>query len=436
MRKVFWLLALLTFVGCSSAKKDETAAVEEGAEAKAGADHGAGVTAETKPMIAKATKLVQSGNLGKAFDQLNETIKSDPKCAAAYFMRAGIFADAGQNQKSAADFTTALELDPNNADFHNARGFFYLTRQDIDSSLKDFSAALKLNPQHAQSYNNRGLAYVARGKFKEAIADFTQAVKLGPKNHDALNNRGFAHFQLNEFEAALADFNGATKLNPQYLNAYNNKGLLFFKQEKYAEAAEQFSEASKRDRLNAKYYRHRREAYLKAGMEKEARADLVKIGWLQDLARINQVVTRTQQDPAVWVLRGNHLFEGGETEAANADFSKSLQLDPKHVPALIGRTTVLIKQGNWKQALVECDKAIELKPQSEALSLRGDVLVKLNRLDESIAAYAEAQCFDAKVAEAYLLRSKQRKAAGDESKAAEDYRQAMSLDPSLETSRN
>ncbi|MDB5388792.1 MAG: lipoprotein, partial [Planctomycetaceae bacterium] len=156
----------------------------------------------------------------------------------------------------------------------------------------------------------------------------------------------------------------------------------------------------------------------------------------QDLARINTIVTRTQQDPAVWVLRGNHLYEGGEIEAANADYNRALQLDPKHVPALIGRTNVLIKVSNWKLALVECDKAIALKPQSEALSLRGDILIKLNKLDDAIAAYAEAQCFDAKVAEAYLLRSKQFKAAGDEKKAAEDYRQAMSLDPSLETSRN
>jgi Tfp pilus assembly protein PilF len=442
MRKVFWLLALLTFVGCSSGKKTETAAVDEGAATNAsgepgtGKAFGAGVTAQTKPLIENATKLVQAKNFNKAFEQLNEAIKADSKCAAAYFMRAGIFADAGQNQRSLDDFTKALSLDPENADFHNARGFFLLTRQNPNESVKDFTAAMKLDPQHLQSYNNRGLAYVAQGKFKEAAADFTEALKLGPKNHDALNNRGFAYFQLGIYDKALVDFDKALALNPDYLNAYNNKGLLFFKQEQYAEAAEQFTETVKRDRLNAKYYHRRREAYLKAGMDPEARADLAKISWLQSLARINQIVTRTQQDPASWTQRGTHLLEGGEVEAANSDFSHALQLDAKFVPALIGRTNVLIKQASWKQALVECDKAIAQKPQSEALSLRGDILSKLNRLDEAIAAYSEAQCFDAKVAEAYLLRSKRHKASGEEAKAAEDYRQAMSLDPSLESSRN
>lgn len=436
MRKVIWLLAILSLVGCSSGKKtDET--TDAGSEAKdAPVTSTAGVTPETKPMIEKATKLVQAGNLGKAYEELKAVIEKDPKCAAAYFMRAGILADAGRDQDSRADFDKALELDPNNADFHNARGFYLLTRQKMDESVKDFTAAMKVNPQHAQSYNNRGLAYVAQGKFKEAVRDFTEAVKLGPKNHDALNNRGFAYFQLNDFDNALADFNAAIKLNPEYLNAYNNKGLLFFKTEKYAEAAAQFTEAAKRDRLNAKYYRHRREAYLKAGMDQQARADLKKITWLQDLARINQIVKRSQQDATAWVQRGEHLIEGGEIDAANGDFNKALQLDPACAPALVGRTSVLVKQGEWKKALVECDKALKTKTSSEVLSLRGDILTKLNQLDEAIEAYAEAQCFDTKVAEAYLLRSKQRKAAGQAAKAEEDYRQAMTLDPSLETSRN
>jgi len=438
MRKVVWLLAILSLVGCSSGKKADSTATEEGATPNQlpVQTSSAGVTAETKPIIEKATKLVQGGDLGKAFEQLNEAIKQDPKCAAAYFMRAGIFADAGQNQRSVVDFTKAIELDPKNADFRNARGFFLLTRQEMNASLKDFTAAIELNSNHAQSYNNRGLAYVAQGKFKEAVADFTVAIKLGPKNHDALNNRGFAHFQLGNLEPALADFNSAIKLSPNYLNAYNNKGLLFFKEKKYAEAAEQFGEAAKRDRLNVKYYRHRREALLNAGMEAEARADLAKITWLQHLARINQIVKQSQKDPLSWVQRGQHLLEGGETEAANSDFAKALQLDGNCIPALLGRAAVCMKKEEWKKALADCDKAIKVKPQSESLSLRGDILIKLNQLDDAIDSYAQAQCFDAKVAEAYLLRSKKFKAAGDQAKADEDFRQAMSLDPSLETSRN
>lgn len=443
MRQAMWLTALLCLVGCSSGKPAEQAAEKpvaapvttaEAASSVANTST-AGVTAETKPLIEQATQLVMKREFGKAFEQLNAAIKTDPKCAAAYFMRAGIFADAGQNPRSIADFNMAIELDPKNADFLNARGFFYLTRQQYPAAVKDFTVAMKLNPIHAQCRNNRGLAHVALGQYKEAVADFTEALKLGPQNHDAYNNRGFAYFQAGDSEKALVDFNAAIRLNPDYLNAYNNRGLLYFKAEKYEAAAVEFSEAIQRDKLNAKYYRHRRECYLKAGLEAEARNDQAKITWLQDLARLNQIAIKAPKAAEVWIERGNHLVKGDEFEAAAKDYANALQLDPKSSAAHLGLAQLHLKQGNTEKALAECQLAQDLGAQSAVTSLRGDIYLKLNRLDDAIAAYEEAQRFDAQVAEAYLLRSKHRQAQGEAAGAEEDYRQALSLDPSLEGAR-
>ncbi|MES2794283.1 MAG: tetratricopeptide repeat protein [Planctomycetota bacterium] len=439
MRKALWLLALISVVGCSSGKKTEQAEATPAAAPvstpSVANTSSAGVTAETKPLIEQATQLIKKRDFGKAFEQLNAAIKADAKCAAAYFMRAGIFADAGQNTRSLADFNTAIGLDTKNADFYNARGFFYLTRQQFPESVKDFSQAIQLSPMHAQACNNRGLAHVALGQFKPAIADFTEALKLGPQNFDAYNNRGFAYFQAGDSEKALVDFNSAVRLNPESLNAYNNRGLLYFKGEKYAEAAAEFTEAIQRDRMNAKYYRHRREAYLKAGMEDEARVDLVKINWLQELARVNQIATRSPKDAEIWVQRANHLVAGDEFETAVKDFKTALQLNPKSAAVHIGLAQMHLKQGDSDKALAECTLASELGAQSEVASIRGDIYLKLSKLDEAIVAYEEAQRFDAKVAEAYLLRSKQRQTQGQAQAADEDFRQAVALDPSLEGAR-
>jgi tetratricopeptide (TPR) repeat protein len=443
MRKALWLLAVLGVVGCSSGKKPEQAATAPAAATPAAPAASAsvvqtsvaGVTAETKPLIEQATQLIMKRDFGKAFEQLNAAIKADSKCAAAYFMRAGIFADAGQNSRSLNDFNAAIELDQKNADFRNSRGFFFLTRQQYPAAVKDFSAAIKLNPMHAQACNNRGLANVAQGQFKEAVADFTEALKLGPQNFDAYNNRGFAYFQAGDSEKALTDFNSAIRLNPEYLNAYNNRGLLFFKAEKYAEAAGEFTEAIARDKMNAKYYRHRREAYLKAGMADEARVDLVKINWLQELARLNQIATRTPKDAAVWVQRANHLVAGDEFETALKDFGTALKLDEKLAAAHVGLAQLHLKQGKAEQALAECALATKLGAASEVASIQGDIYLKLNKFDEAIGAYENAQRFDAKVAEAYLQRSKERKSKGQAEAADEDFRQAVALDPSLEGAR-
>ncbi len=439
MRKALWLLAVLSVVGCSSGKKTEQTASPAAAPAappSVAQTSMVGVTPETKPLIEQATQLIMKRDFGKAFEQLNAAIKVDAKCSAAFFMRAGIFADAGQNSRSIADFNAAIELEPKNADFLNARGFFYLTRQQYPAAVKDFSAAMKLSPMHAQACNNRGLAQVAQGQFKEAIADFSEALKLGPQNFDAYNNRGFAYFQAGDFEKALTDFNSALRLNPEYLNAYNNRGLLHFKAEKYAEAAAEFTEAIQRDKMNAKYYRHRRDCYLKTGQEEEARADLAKINWLQELARINQIATQTPKEAAIWVQRANHLVAGEEFETAAKDFKTALKLDPKSVAAHLGLAQMHLKQGQADQALAECEIAGKLGAVTEVASIQGDIYLKLNKLDEAIAAYENAQRFDASVAEAYLQRSKLRQSKGQAEAAEQDFRQAVNLDPTLEGARN
>ena len=430
MRRALWLLAVLCVVGCSSGKKTEQAEATPAATPL-----GAGVTTETKPLIELANQLILKREFAKAFEQLNAALKLDPKCSAAYFMRAGIYADANQDTRALVDFNTAVELEPVNADFHNARGFFLLTRQKYPAAIHDFSNAIRLSPTHSQACNNRGMARVALGQFKEAVADFTEALKLSPRNHDAYNNRGFAYFQAGDSENALLDFNSALRLSPDYLNAFNNKGLLYYKAEKYEAAAAEFTAAIQRDRQNPKYYRQRREAHLKAGQESEARADLVKINWLQDLARLNQIAARSQKDPEVWVQRANHLLDGDEFESAAQDFQYVLKLNPKSAAAHVGLAHLHLKQDHTDQALAECDQAAKLGALSEAASIRGDICLKLDKLDEAIAAYTAAQRFDAQVAGAYLLRSKQREAQGQAQAAAEDYRQAVALDPALEGAR-
>lgn len=439
MRKALWLLALISIIGCSSSKKADQAGTDSKSDPAANKNvattSAAGVTAATKPQIEQATQLIMKREFGKAFEQLNAAIKTDDKCAAGYFMRAGIFADAGQNQRAISDFNKAIQLDTKNADFYNARGFFYLTRAQYQPAVNDFTSAIKLSSMHAQACNNRGLALVALGKFKEAIGDFTEALKLGPQNFDAYNNRGFAFFQAGDSEKALADFDSALKLNPNCLNAYNNKGLVFFKAEKYEQAAAEFGHCIKRDKLNAKYYRHRREAYVKAGMDAEARGDLARITWLQELARLNQLAGRSPKDPDAWIQRGNHLIDGDEFEAAAGDFNNALKLDSKSAAAHVGLAQLNLKQEKTAEALAECEKAAKLGAQAEVASIRGDIYLKQNKLDEAIAAFVDAQRFDATVAEAYLLRSKQRQAKGQAEQAEEDYRQAVALDPNLESAR-
>ena len=83
-----------------------------------------------------------------------------------------------QDDKTIADYTGAIELDPKLAVAYNNRGFTYANLKQFEKAIGDFTKAIELDPKLAVAYNNRGNAYKELAKAKEAEADFAKAKML------------------------------------------------------------------------------------------------------------------------------------------------------------------------------------------------------------------------------------------------------------------
>ena len=79
-----------------------------------------------------------------------------------------------------AEFTKAIELDPNYSDAYLNRGVLYYEQRKPDLALSDFNQVLNINPRLAEAYNNRGLLYQQQGKPDLALSDFNQAININP----------------------------------------------------------------------------------------------------------------------------------------------------------------------------------------------------------------------------------------------------------------
>jgi len=83
-----------------------------------------------------------------------------------------------QNDKTIADYTKAIELDPKLAVAYYIRGMAYEKLEQYDKAIADYTKIIELNPKSAAAYNYRGNAYLEVGKQKEAEADFAKAKML------------------------------------------------------------------------------------------------------------------------------------------------------------------------------------------------------------------------------------------------------------------
>jgi tetratricopeptide (TPR) repeat protein len=162
----------------------------------------------------------QNKKFPDAIHQFTEAIRLKPEtpqaCARCYNARGVVYFYLGEFKKVIKDCAKALELDPNNANYHNCRGNAYFSLGKFHKAAEDFSKAIELSPEasHGRYYNNRGSAYRRLKMFKEAIEDYTAAIKVDPRNGNYYNNRGNTYFDMGEFQLAIDDFTAALGLEP------------------------------------------------------------------------------------------------------------------------------------------------------------------------------------------------------------------------------
>ena len=130
---------------------------------------------------------------------------------------------AGDLPGARAALDRALALDPDNPQFHLARGEIEGKQGDLTAALADYTRAVALDLSYADAYNNRGATRLTARDPEGAIADFDRAIALNPKTAKAWNNRGFTRFFLGDFAGAEADYDHAIALDPSIAAAFLNR---------------------------------------------------------------------------------------------------------------------------------------------------------------------------------------------------------------------
>jgi tetratricopeptide (TPR) repeat protein len=174
------------------------------------------------PVTEKLDKRATAISVPTAAQITQKAAAENARKEAPSFIASGETAAArGDGDRAIADFTRAIQLDPNLAPAYSGRGTEYYKKSDWDRAIADFTQAVRLDPKHSTSFANRGAAYNSKSEWDRAIADCTESIRLDPNYANAYRHRAFAYMQKGSYTQARADVNMALKLNPNYQNAKN-----------------------------------------------------------------------------------------------------------------------------------------------------------------------------------------------------------------------
>jgi tetratricopeptide (TPR) repeat protein len=174
-----------------------------------------------------------------------------------------------------------------------AQDAMHFYRLGIDSSLantkiKYFTKAAELNPNLVEAYEKRAIHYYFQRRYDNAIRDYTRIIELKPNGAEAYLMLGSAHLKKEELQPAIYNLSRAIELDPKVARAFGNRA----------------------------------EAYRLSGMAIEAVRDSTTAITLRGDDRTTATAYKT---------RAKALLELGHEEESDADFNKSVELDPRYV---------------------------------------------------------------------------------------------------------
>jgi tetratricopeptide (TPR) repeat protein len=255
--------------------------------------------------------------LRAAIDNYAAAIAKDPKCAEAYAGLAQSYdllpqfahADLGESlmqAKAAADH--ALELDPNLAAAHRAKGFaLFFWDWDIPGSDAEFRRALELDPNSAQTHQWYASTLLSRLEGAACIKEIDEAVRLDPESPAIATDAAFMEADFGDLDKGIREMRDIEQTQPTLASPPDFLAEIYFAMGDFPNYIGQF----------------RRYAAIAGNAGDTALADAVTEGWLKGGKRgVLLARARLGQDAFVrGTERGGRM---GETWLMLGDAQKAL----------------------------------------------------------------------------------------------------------------
>lgn len=117
---------------------------------------------------------MRNGNMEKALECFNSSIKIDPKYTLALNARGTLYAVKKDKIKATKDLNDACSLDTNIAEYYASRASMFFKEKVPEASLQDYEKALKINNMFALALNGKACALLFSTKeisFEESKLD-------------------------------------------------------------------------------------------------------------------------------------------------------------------------------------------------------------------------------------------------------------------------
>ena len=302
----------------------------------------------------------------------------------------------------------------------NGKKFYKAGNEFVDNlkyedAIVQFTSAIGVEPSNADFYYARGKAYASLLKNKEAKSDFEKAIVFEPKNVDALVSLGTVCNKMGDFASALGFLNSASHFDKRNSAVYPEKVLTLIGLEKYDQALRASDTALiiKDTPMNL-YWRGI--VYTKLNNDVLAKKELEKS------------IAKDKKIPEPRLELAELLLKGNDAQGALDQCNEVLKNDDRNTAAYLMRSKVYKKNLDYPSAINDISKNILIEPNNPDFYFsRGQCYQEFNQHTNAINDFTKYISLSPNNPDAYFARAKSYEDIMSYDKAMEDYKKITSL---------
>lgn len=133
--------------------------------------------------------------------------------ARIYFFHALKSKEEGRFTAAENLLRKAIELEPDNPDFHFELGNLYIQMENLVLARSELEQAVMIAPNHVATHYNLGLVYQDLGMTGEARHEFRRILELDPQNTKAMLQIGYTYEAEGFYDDARQAFEEARRMD-------------------------------------------------------------------------------------------------------------------------------------------------------------------------------------------------------------------------------
>ena len=326
-----------------------------------------------------------------AEESYSRAISSSPEWALPWFHRANLLAMSKRNQEALGDYRKTVELIPGFSTAWKNLASCHVSREEFDDALYAFERALEIDPELVVAHLERGILLGRMSRIHDAILDFDAILTREPENEIVLALRARSFIITEQYDKAIADFDKLIEINPSVPGHLGRASVWLYKncpeeaEKDFAEAIQLQPESTEQIQLQ--------QLFIEAGVAQH------RENYLEVIEKADAALQIDADSADGLMIRAGGKWYLEDWVEASEDFSQVLQRDSERIAAYSGRGQVRVELGEYDDAILDLDRAVELATNGEdqeetarAYALNGRALAKagLEKWDEAIEDFDQS----------------------------------------------